>query len=185
MRQLISVIVPVYNSEQFLNDCIQSIVNQTYNHIEIILIDDGSTDRSSTICDFWSRTDHRVKVIHKTNEGSAKARNIALRIANGDYIAFADSDDILHPKMFEILHSIAETSCLDIVECDYTTRQSVALSWNMSNTIDVKDIEFYNAEEALQQNIKDNYFRQIIWNKIYRRNVVRHIFFEEGRIIDA
>ncbi|MBE6679133.1 MAG: glycosyltransferase [Ruminococcaceae bacterium] len=101
----ISVIVPVYNVEQYLDECVLSIANQTHKNIEIILVDDGSTDNSPRICDEWAKRDSRVVVLHKENGGAAAARNAGLDIATGDYIGFADSDDVLCTDMYEILLS--------------------------------------------------------------------------------
>lgn len=103
-NELVSVIVPVYNVDQYLRYCIDSILNQTYQKLEILLIDDGSTDSSGTICDEYASKDARVKVFHQQNAGPSVARNCGLDHANGKYIGFIDSDDIIHPKMYEALH---------------------------------------------------------------------------------
>ena len=95
MKDLISIIVPVYNVEDYLPECIESIINQTYKNIEIILVDDGSTDRSGIICDYYAKKDQRIIVIHKKNTGVANSRNIGIDIAKGDYIFFVVSDDML------------------------------------------------------------------------------------------
>ena len=100
---LISVIVPVYNSEKYLEKCIKSICNQTYKELEIILVDDGSTDSSPVICDNLAMIDDRIKVIHKSNGGSTSARNAGLNVSRGEYIGFVDSDDWIEPKMYETL----------------------------------------------------------------------------------
>ena len=106
----ITVIIPVYNTEQFLEKCIRSVVNQTYQNLEIILVDDGSTDDSYLICQKWAEADDRIKLIHKENGGQSSARNMALDIATGDYIAFVDSDDWIEPDMYEVmLQAILDT----------------------------------------------------------------------------
>lgn len=92
-KPLISVIVPIYNVESYLNRCVESIVNQTYQNLEIILVDDGSPDNCPQICDDWARKDSRIKVIHKENGGLSDARNAGMNIATGEYISFIDSDD--------------------------------------------------------------------------------------------
>ena len=104
MEELISVIVPVYNVEKYVEKCVESIINQTYKNIEIILVDDGSTDNSGKIIDNISLKDNRIKVIHKENGGLSDARNAGLDICNGKYIGFVDSDDSIHKKMYEILY---------------------------------------------------------------------------------
>ena len=101
---LISVIVPVYKTEKYLDRCVQSIVDQTYRNLEIILVDDGSPDSCPGICDAWAAKDSRNKVIHKENGGQSDARNAGIAAATGEYIAFVDSDDRIHPRILECLH---------------------------------------------------------------------------------
>ena len=99
--KMITVIIPVYNTARYLERCIGSVVNQTYKNLEIILVDDGSTDDSYEICKQWAEKDHRILLIHKENGGPSSARNLALDVATGDYIAFVDSDDWIEPDMYE------------------------------------------------------------------------------------
>lgn len=106
--KLISIIIPVYNVERYLRECIDSIIAQTYKNLEIILVDDGSSDKSGEICDEYSKKDSRIKVIYKKNGGLSDARNVALDIAKGDYIGFIDSDDYIEKDMFQILYNLAE-----------------------------------------------------------------------------
>lgn len=115
--KLISVIVPVYKVEQYLNKCVESIVNQTYKNLEIILVDDGSPDACPQICDAWAQKDSRIKVIHKENGGASSARNAGLDAATGDYIAFVDGDDYLSAETYETLISFALKHGADIVRC--------------------------------------------------------------------
>ncbi len=117
-NEKISVIVPIYNVEKYLNRCIESIVNQTYNNLEIILVDDGSTDNCPEMCDKWDEKDSRIKVIHKENGGVSSARNAGLDVASGNYIAFADGDDYLDTDMFRILYEKAIDENADIVACN-------------------------------------------------------------------
>ena len=115
---MISVIVPVYKTEKYLERCINSILNQTYKDIELILVDDGSPDKCPAICDTFAQMDERVKVIHKVNGGVSTARNTGLEIATGDYIAFVDSDDYIELDMYEkMLSKVAEYGC-DVIMCD-------------------------------------------------------------------
>ena len=102
-KKLISVIVPVYNVASYLENCVKSILRQTYNNLEIILVDDGSTDGSGGLCDTLKNLDQRIKVVHKTNGGLSDARNAGMLIATGDYFGFVDSDDSIEPDMFELL----------------------------------------------------------------------------------
>mgnify|MGYP001036038984 FL=1 len=114
--KLLSVIIPVYNVEQYLERCVLSVVYQTYHNLEILLIDDGSQDQSGKICDQLSQKYKRIRVIHKKNEGLSDARNKGLDLAKGEYITFLDSDDYIHPETYSILISQLETANADIVE---------------------------------------------------------------------
>lgn len=120
MENLISVIVPIYNVEDYLRKCIDSIINQTYKNLEIILVDDGSPDNCGKICDEYAQVDARIKVIHKKNGGVSDARNKGIENAKGQYIAFVDPDDSVLPAMFETLLSVAVKENTDIVQCNYS-----------------------------------------------------------------
>lgn len=129
MEFKITVIVPIYNAEQYLEKCIDSIINQTYTNLEIILINDGSTDNSGAICDEYAKKDSRIKVIHKENGGQATARNVALDIATGDYIAFVDSDDYIDLEMYNTMYLAIQSTSAEIAMCgryevsaDYTKK---------------------------------------------------------------
>lgn len=124
MRPLISVIVPVYNTEKYLRRCVESICAQTYRALEIILINDGSSDQSPAICDALAKEDPRIRVIHQRNAGVSSARNAGLDAAKGAYIAFSDSDDILHPQMIERLYRVLCESGADVSSCEYTSSES-------------------------------------------------------------
>lgn len=114
---MISVIVPIYNVERYINKCIDSIIHQSYKNLEIILVDDGSPDKCGEIIDEYSRIDKRIHVIHKSNGGLSSARNAGLDIASGDFIGFVDSDDWIEPTMYEEMLSFMEKEQLDLVEC--------------------------------------------------------------------
>ena len=116
-NNLISIIIPVYNVEKYLNDCIESVVNQTYSNLEIILVDDGSPDNSPKICDDWSLKDSRIKVIHKSNGGLSDARNAGLDICSGEYIAFIDSDDYIDEDYIKLMYDFAKDNSLELVQC--------------------------------------------------------------------
>ncbi len=116
-KPLISVIVPIYNVEKYLDRCVQSIVDQTYKELEIILVDDGSPDNSPEICDEWAKKDGRIKVIHKKNGGVSSARNAGLDAARGEYIGFVDGDDYLSPEMYDALYSLIADFGADAAAC--------------------------------------------------------------------
>ena len=178
MSKKISVIVPVYKVENYLNECIKSIVNQTYTNLEVILVDDGSPDNCPQICDAWALKDDRIKVLHKSNGGLSDARNAGMRIASGDYFAFLDSDDWIDNKFYEILMDEANKSGSDIVSGGYTvisTRNADNISLGVTKHIIMNNVE------AMSALIDDNEIKQVVWNKIYRRQVVEGLFFEVGK----
>lgn len=177
--KLISVIIPVYKVEAYLDWCLQTVVNQTYDNLEIILVDDGSPDRSGELCDLWSKKDMRIRVIHQENSGGAAARNRALDIAKGDIIAFVDSDDYISSDMFEHLAGILNNGA-DIAECEFINVQTD--NEEFPETADEETR--YTTEAALKLHIEDKCFKQIIWNKLYKKEVISDIRFTEGKSID-
>ena len=177
---LISVIVPVYRVEKYLDHCIRSITEQTYSNLEILLVDDGSTDGSGEICDRWAEKDSRIRVIHKQNAGAGAARNTALDAAGGDLIAFVDSDDYLQPNMYAHLYSLMKDG-VDIAECEIGITETDELSMDDGTGA---EILVCDTEEALRLHIQDEIFRQTPPNKLYRRACVGDIRFPEGNLID-
>ena len=115
----VSIIVPVYRVEKYINRCVESLINQTLSDIEIILVDDGSPDNCPAICDEWAKKDNRIKVVHKRNGGLSSARNAGLAVATGKYIGFVDSDDDVEMDMYEKMVSVAEREQVDFVMADY------------------------------------------------------------------
>ena len=115
MEKLVSIIVPVYNVEKYLDQCVNSLINQTYDKIEIILVDDGSKDNSGKICDKFCEENSNMKVIHKKNEGLISARRIALEMSSGDYCVFCDSDDFLEKNALEELHNVISSKNPDLI----------------------------------------------------------------------
>ena len=179
MSPLISVIVPVYNVEQYIDRCVESIINQTYQNLEIILVDDGSTDNSGIKCDEWKKKDKRVVVVHKKNGGLSDARNAGLEIANGEYIGFVDSDDYICLDMYRILSETMEKTQANIVECK--RRRFTDSDTNLSaNSCDFS-IEVFDAEQALLELILERKLKQTAWNKLYQRRSITTLF-EVGKI---
>lgn len=176
---LISVIVPVYKVEAYLDKCVSSVAEQTYNNLEIILVDDGSPDNSPAMCDAWAEKDNRVRVIHQKNAGGGAARNAALDIAQGNLIAFVDSDDYIAPDMYMHLFSLLDQGA-DIAECGHINVTDDAAVFQECGSKAQK----YTVEEAMHLHIQDTAFRQLIWNKLYRREVIGDIRFPEGKKID-
>jgi len=176
---LISVIVPVYKVEPYLDRCVRSIVEQTYRNLEILLIDDGSPDRSGAMCDAWAEKDSRIRVIHKENGGGGQARNVGLDNARGEWIAFVDSDDFLSPDMYQHLSSLLEDGA-DIAECGFVSTFTDQADFGER----LEGFTVYTPREAMSLHIRDTAFRQVIWNKLYRRQVIDGVRFPEGTKID-
>ena len=147
--------------------------------MEIILVDDGSPDNSPAMCDAWAEKDNRIRVIHQKNAGSGASRNAALDIAQGEFIAFVDSDDYIAPDMYAHLFSLLEQGA-DIAECGYINVTDDAAVFQERGF----NAQKYTAEEAMHLHIQDTAFRQLIWNKLYRREVIGGLHFPKGKKID-
>ena len=171
---LVSVIVPVYNVEKYLSRCIDSILNQSYKNIELILVDDGSKDNSGNICDEYAGMDNRISVIHKENGGQSAARNIALDCASGEYITFVDSDDYIYIDFIKIMYeTILKNNC-DIVQCDYIRgNENIFPSIAMDGKCKVIDVN-----TALSSFV----YKVIPWAKLYKKSIIGEIRFPEGKI---
>ena len=181
MKKSISVIVPVYNVELYIDRCLNSIINQTFKDIEIILVDDGSTDSSGKICDHYKDIDERVIVIHKENGGLSSAKNIGLDIATGDWIAFVDSDDYIDYKMYEVLYKNAEKNNCDISVCyfEYINQKGISL-YNANKKLGINGI--YDENEFLSflyKNSETNLICICVWNKLYKKEIFRELRFKE------
>ena len=175
---LISVIVPIYKVEKYLNRCIESIVNQTYSNLEIILVDDGSPDNCPQMCDEWAVKDSRIKVIHKENGGLSDARNSGMNLATGDVISFIDSDDWIDLKAFEVMLNVMQKKNSDII--------SGGVKWVNENgellrKASVETYEILNTNDAMKELLHDGKLKQHVWNKLYRRKVIENIPFEKGK----
>lgn len=177
MEPMISIIVPVYKVEEYLDRCIQSIVQQTYSDLEIILVDDGSPDRCPEMCDEWARKDTRIKVIHQENGGISSARNAALNIATGAYVAFVDSDDVVVATMCKKAMQVFEKNDVDIVvfDCDRITERGESIGGTEKLTTGI-----LSQEEALKNLICGN-INDYMWNKVYRRNLFDNCSFNKCR----
>ncbi len=175
---LISIIVPVYNVEKYINRCVESIINQSYTNLEIILINDGSTDNCPIMCDKWAIKDKRVKVIHKENGGLSDARNVGLNNANGKFIAFVDSDDWVHYDYISSLyHTLIEYSS-DISACDI----SIAYEGEAFSISEFNNDSFCcYPEDALRSLIQGKGFRAVVWNKLYKKELLINEYFEVGK----
>lgn len=176
---VISVVVPVYNVEPYLIECLESIINQTYRDLEIILIDDGSTDRSGDICDEYGKKDERIIVIHQSNQGSASAKNAGLRKSSGEYLAFVDSDDFLQEDAYEFMVKQLEEYCADIIQgCFRKVYQKFYRDVNK-----IIEMQILDTSEFLELFTKD-WTCGLLWDKLYKRDIFKDIYFKEGHKID-
>ena len=165
---LISVIVPIYKVEKYLNKCVQSILNQTYENLEIILVDDGSPDNCGKICDQLAQKDDRIVVIHKQNGGLSSARNAGIEIANGEYIGFVDSDDYVEKFMYELLlKSIKESNTMLSVCAIYYTFE------NGEKIVKIKDEHdrVFDFKDAILEMNTYKLFDMGAWSKLYHRDL--------------
>ena len=164
---MVSIIVPVYNVEQYLRECVDSVLNQTYSDIEIILVDDGSTDQSGNICDEYAEMDSRIKVIHKKNEGVSAARNTGIETASGERIIFVDSDDCIHPRLLESYRELDDDSVTLL--CDYTTDME---EWKRFFLNDFQEhMEFVARKKFMKLFYKD--YMNPPFNKYFRADIIR------------
>lgn len=186
-KPVISIIIPVYNVEKYLNRCMESVINQSLKNIEIILVDDGSPDNCPQLCDEWAAKDSRIKVVHKNNEGLGLARNTGMQYATGEYLAFIDSDDYVDLRMYEILYEKATALNADIVYCGYK--------------YGLKDGTFEDRNDFSQETIFDdkakieehsmNYFYPInsrqmmmsVWHSIYKKDIIKTPFYSEREVV--
>lgn len=185
MQSTISVIVPIYNSERYLEKCILSIVGQTYENIEIILVDDASTDGSKKICEYWKNRDKRISLLcNQVNRGAAFSKNKGLEIASGEYISFIDSDDWIASNMLCTMVSILQKYQADIIETPLLKVDSEIA--NVENMISSpkEEIEILSVEEALKELMMNAKLHQTPCNKLYKRTVIDNIRFPIGKYID-
>lgn len=181
MKPLISIIIPVYGVEKYLERCVDSVLNQTYSNIEVLLVDDGSLDNCPKICDNYAEIDSRIKVIHKENGGLSSARNCGLKIANGDYIGFVDSDDYIEPEMFEKLMFVLLKTNSDISICGVKDEYEDVKPGIPSDVNYVTKQTVINGSQALQYVLKDTVIVSHAWDKLYKAELWNNIEFPEGK----
>ncbi len=180
---MISVIVPVYHVEKYLDTCVQSILNQTYKDLEIILVDDGSADACSRMCDEYEKLDSRVKVIHKENGGLSDARNAGLDVATGDYIAFVDSDDYIHPDMYANMYAFLERNPdFNLVMCRYKKVEEDEKEIYLKQT--AQDIRILEHKDFVEDMFSAEQYEEyvVVWNKLYRKELWKDLRFPVGKL---
>lgn len=181
---LVSIIIPVYNVKPFLNECIKSVINQTYKNLEILLIDDGSTDGSDIICDYYRSIDARITVIHQNNKGLSGARNTGLNLMRGKYVAFLDSDDAYMPDAIKQLIKKAIKAHADIVTCGYYYCKTVS---RLKTTKHTRIVSFENKAVSSKMALNmmlDGRINVTVWNKLYCSKLFDNLRFVEGRVYE-
>lgn len=178
---LISLIVPVYQVEDYLEDCIKSLLDQTYKNIEILFIDDGSLDGCGRICDAYADRDARIRVVHQKNQGPSEARNTGIRLAEGEYIAFVDSDDLVSPVYIEKLYALLCQHHADIAVCDYV-RNWENVDKDGSGVCHEICLDSYRM--LMEWHGKRKRLETVVWNKLYKKSVLLNdmcpVFFPAG-----
>lgn len=176
-KEKISIIVPVYSVEKYLKECLDSLLNQTYKNLEIILVDDESPDNCPQICDVYAKQDDRIMVMHKKNGGAASARNVGLDCISGEYVAFVDSDDYVDKDYISRLLYLIKKENADISVCSFFN-----VYRNRNEKID-NTVGIYTAQDYLRLFLND-WKCGLIWNKLFKTKLMRNIRFAEGHIID-
>lgn len=181
METLISLVIPVYKVEEYLERCINSVIAQTYQNLEIILVDDGSPDKCPRICDEYAKKDNRIRVIHKNNGGLSDARNAGIDAANGMYIGFVDSDDYIHPEMYERLWKQLNEENADIVICGI---ERVYHAGYEVQEVAENAIKKYDGLQAIRNILDKNLHvvSVVAWGKLYKKSLFEGIRFPKGKI---
>ncbi len=180
MEEKISIIVPVYNVEKYIRKCVDSICGQTYGNLEIILVDDGSTDSSGMICDQYEKKDTRIVVVHKQNGGLSDARNAGMEVATGSYIGFVDSDDWIEPNMYERLLALCESEQLDVAAACFVEEYESGVGQRefsdetlILNGLEMLKINVFGHTKYLVTNS--------VWDRLYKREILKGLLFPVGQ----
>ena len=179
MTDLISIIVPIYKVEEYLDECVHSLVNQTYRNLEIILVDDGSPDNCPAMCDEWALKDSRIRVIHKTNGGLSDARNAALEIAKGEYLCFVDSDDFVSEDMCEVMLNVLRVNQADIVSTGFKTYKNG--EYTSYSGFQPKCL---TAKEAMEEVLVGGCITPSVCGKLFSRECFTDVWFPRNEIYE-
>lgn len=181
MQDLITVIIPVYMVEAYLDRCVKSIVNQTYKNLEIILVDDGSKDNCPALCNCWEQKDNRIRVIHRENGGLSAARNSGIDVARGEYLAFVDSDDFVSEKFIEELYQACKQTGSQIAQCRYEYVDGDVMT--KDKEVVTEPMEVFSGKEMIKgMSWRDGAYNVVAWNKLYHKSVFEGVRYPEGRI---
>ena len=172
---LLSVVIPVYHVENYIRQCLDSVLAQTYTNMEIIIVDDGGKDGSLAICQEYARIDERIRIISQENGGLSKARNVGVEYSTANYVTFIDSDDFIHPKMFETMMKLMQENGVDIVSCGSTRKE-------IEPELGSGDITTFDHDTLVSIGLRDQYVSA--WGKVYKRHVLETVPFPEGRVFE-
>ena len=172
---LLSVIIPVYHVENYIRQCLDSVLAQTYTNMEIIIVDDGGKDGSLAICQEYACKDERIRIISQENGGLSKARNVGVKHSTANYVTFIDSDDFIHPKMFETMMKLIQEKAVDIVSCSSTRKE-------IDPELGSGDITTFEHDTLVAMGLRDQYVSA--WGKIYKRHVLEAAPFPDGRVFE-
>ncbi len=178
-KDKISIIIPVYNVEKYVDECIESVIHQTYRNLEIILVDDGSKDQSGRKCDLWAEKDARIRVIHQENRGISDARNIGMAAASGNYIGFVDGDDMVFPDMYTRLYESLIEGNAQISCCK--ARRGIEFPPDQSCDTGDCAVRLWKSKEAMKELVLEGEIQVTVWNKLYLRSLLAGLAFEKDR----
>ena len=173
--------MPVYNVKDYLKTCLQSILEQTYKNLEIILVDDGSDDGSSGICDEYARMDQRIKTIHLPHSGVSAARNAGLAAATGELLGFVDSDDWIDHDMYQYLYALMQEHDADVSACTYLLEQEGRPSKIINNT---GKLYVFSRKEIIRALVKNDLVKNYLWAKLFKRKLFDRLSFPVGRVYE-
>ena len=169
-REKISVVIPIYNAEKYLTKCLDSVTSQTYDNLEIILVNDGSTDKSLEICEKYKDKDNRIILINKENKGVSSARNVGIEKSTGKYIIFIDADDYIEKDMFEVLEEDLFKNNVDLSMCGY---RNVDKNGNILYESKPMDKKYFDVKTFRRNLFKNDYYRELICNKLFRSEIIK------------
>lgn len=180
MKDKISVILPIYNVEKYLKKCVTAVLNQTYSNIEIILVDDGSTDKSPKLCDEFQKRDNRILVIHKKNGGLSDARNAGTRMASGKYITYIDSDDVVALDYIEYLYSLIKKYECSMSLCTHTVVCENGKKWSYGDGTE----EVLDAEKCIYRMLYHDIIDTSAWGKMFQTDIAKEILYPKGKLFE-
>ncbi len=176
MDEIVSVIIPVYNVEQYIEECLESIINQTYTVLDIIIINNGSSDLSGNICQKYANMDERVHYIVQENKGVSAARNMGLKFSKGQYVCFCDADDIYELNYVETMLATMKEVRVDLVICGY----NLIVGKEKRNYSNIGDSQYLDQESLLENIFLNNNIGGFVWNKLFKRDLLNGVYFEEN-----